>query len=131
LVLNFGVTDIVSSSVIKPLVERPRPCHGETMNLDVRLLVDCGSGFSFTSSHATNHFGLAFFLIFTLGKRWKYIIAPLIVWAVIVAYAQVYVGVHYPLDVLSGALLGICIAFMLSEMYKFTIRKLEYRKHKV
>ena len=124
IVLNFGLTDFISSSIVKPLVERPRPCHPESNMENVRLLIPCGSGFSFTSSHACNHFGLAFFLIFTLGRLRKYLLLPLFIWAFLVAYAQVYVGVHYPLDVISGAFLGVLIALVTSSTYKFSLKKM-------
>ena len=108
MVLTFAFTDVISSKIIKPTIERARPCHGDGGMENVRLLVDCGSGYSFTSSHATNHFGIAFFIIFTFGRRRKYVSLPLIIWAALISYAQVYVGVHYPLDVICGSLLGIC-----------------------
>lgn len=124
LVFNFGLTDFVSSSILKPTIERARPCHEANADLSARVLVDCGSGYSFTSSHAANHFGIAFFLIFTLVKRNKLIATVLLIWASLVAYAQVYVGVHFPLDVFCGALLGIGIALLTSEVYKFSKRKM-------
>lgn len=124
IILTISLTDITSSRIIKPLVERPRPCHEESGIEDIRVLVPCGSGYSFTSSHATNHFGIAFFLIFTFGRRRKYVFLPLVLWALLVAYAQVYVGVHYPIDVLTGSLLGIGIALFTSESYKFLMKKM-------
>ncbi len=131
LILTVSVTDIVSSSIIKPAIERPRPCHQEGGMAGVRLLVPCGSGYSFTSSHATNHFGIAFFLIFTLGRRFKFLFLPLFIWASIISYAQVYVGVHYPLDVLSGALLGTCIALLMSELYSFSMKSIFMKRVKI
>lgn len=125
LLLTFGVSDTMSSKVIKPLVERPRPCHHNSGVEEARLLVNCGSGYSFTSSHATNHFAIAFFIIFTFGRRRKWVSVPLFIWATLVAYAQVYVGVHFPLDVICGAVLGVCIAFMMKELFGYVIRKLE------
>lgn len=131
LFLTVGLTDTVSSAIMKPLIERPRPCHEESGIDNVRLLVRCGSGYSFTSSHATNHFGVAFFLIFTLGVRRKYVFLPLFFWAFLVAYAQVYVGVHYPLDVICGAVLGTGIALLTSELYGYFLRKMELTRIEV
>jgi undecaprenyl-diphosphatase len=79
---------------------------------------DLSGGFSFTSSHATNHFGVATFLFVTLGRffgSWKYLI---FIWAALICYAQVYVGVHYPLDVLFGALLGFAIGHFVCWAYQ-------------
>lgn len=104
------LTDQTSSHIFKPFFARPRPCSDVDFAPKIRLLLDhCSGGFSFTSSHACNHFGIALFFITTLSsylKNWKYLF---ILWAIIVCYAQVYVGVHYPLDVLCGAFLGAFI----------------------
>jgi len=75
-----------------------------------------GSG-SFTSSHATNHFGLATFIFFTMRtyfKNWAYLF---FVWAAIISYGQVYVGIHYPLDVIGGAVLGWGIGLLTSFIF--------------
>ena len=108
--LTVLLTDQTSSGLIKKWVQRPRPCADPLFSDQVRLLLDhCSGGYSFTSSHATNHFGIATFLFATLGRyfgNWKYL---LFIWAALISYAQVYVGVHYPLDVLSGALLGLSL----------------------
>jgi undecaprenyl-diphosphatase len=66
------IADTSSSKIIKKSVQRIRPCNDPAMHSFVDLKVKCGGGFSFTSSHATNHFALAVFLIFTLGKRYKF-----------------------------------------------------------
>ena len=115
--LTAGVADAVSSHLIKKTVKRVRPCNDPVRKGDVKLLAGCGSGYSFTSSHATNHFALALFLVLTLGRKYRWIRWPLIIWAASIAYGQVYVGVHYPLDVLAGSLLGIVIAIVMSRLY--------------
>lgn len=112
LILTAGFADIISSKVIKNQVERVRPCRSEQV-IQKRTLVRCGSGYSFTSSHATNHFALSFFLIFFFKRRSWWLKGLLLFWAVSVSFGQVYVGVHYPLDVVGGAILGIIIATVL------------------
>jgi len=124
LLTTFALCDFISSSVIKPMVERARPCHDQNIELQPRLLVTCGSGYSFTSSHAANHFGIAFFIIFIVSRKNKVVSSLLFIWAFLVAYAQVYVGVHFPLDVLCGALLGLGIALLTAELYKLSKRKM-------
>jgi len=113
------LTDQFSSSIIKNWVQRPRPCADPLLYGQVRLLLDhCSGGYSFTSSHATNHFGVATFLFVTLGRyfgNWKYL---LFIWAALICYAQVYVGVHYPLDVVFGALLGFLIGHFVCWAYQ-------------
>ncbi len=120
--LCAGASDVVSSRVIKPLVQRERPCQDQIFRNEVRLLVPCGSGYSFTSSHAANHFALAMYLILIWGNRRKGIIAPLLLWAFSIAYAQVYVGVHYPADVAAGGLLGCLIAWLFATMTPLAMR---------
>jgi membrane-associated phospholipid phosphatase len=112
LVLTVGVADIMSSRVIKKTVARVRPCNDKKIKIKVKLLVNCGSGYSFTSSHATNHFAVAVFLFFSFLKNNRKLKWVLIAWAASIAFGQVYVGVHYPLDVICGALLGSLIGFL-------------------
>mgnify|MGYP000377253903 FL=1 len=113
------LTDQLSSSIIKNWVQRPRPCADPLFSNQVRLLLDhCSGGYSFTSSHATNHFGVATFLFVTLGRffgSWKYL---LFIWAALICYAQVYVGVHYSFDVIFGALLGFMIGHFVCWAYQ-------------
>jgi undecaprenyl-diphosphatase len=113
------LTDQLSSSIIKNWVQRPRPCADPLFSNQVRLLLDhCSGGYSFTSSHATNHFGVATFLFLTLGRyfgSWRYL---LFIWAALICYAQVYVGVHYPLDVVFGAILGFTIGHFVCWAYQ-------------
>lgn len=106
--ITFAITDMASSSLIKPLVGRLRPCADATLADTVRTLVGCGGIYSFPSSHASNHFGLAMFAFKTLRfipLQWRWI---LFLWASSISYAQIYVGVHFPIDVICGTLLG-CI----------------------
>ncbi len=106
LLFSLSISDVISSHIVKKSVKRVRPCNDVTISNDVRILVRCGSGYSFTSSHAANHFSMAFFLIFSLGRILKRIKLPLLFWAASIAYAQVYVGVHFPTDIFGGAILG-------------------------
>lgn len=125
LVASVGSADLVSSRLIKKNVKRVRPCNDSNLE-NVRSLVGCGSGYSFTSSHATNHFAVSFFLLGIFGKRFRKVRWTLILWAASVAYAQVYVGVHYPLDVLSGGILGVLIAKGFLILYKWSGKSVSY-----
>ena len=106
---NFGVSDITSSHLIKNNVERVRPCNDLEFKEHVILRANCGSGYSFTSSHATNHFAMAVFWIMLFSKRWRPTRYLALFWAASISISQVYVGVHYPLDIFFGALLGSLI----------------------
>ena len=115
--ITFGLTDYFSASVVKPLVQRLRPCNDPSLEAEVKERVECGSGFSFPSTHATNHFGIAMFLVGVFYSRWKWILPLAFLWAFSIAFAQVYVGVHFPLDVLTGAILGCMIGYITSTLY--------------
>ena len=117
-IITLLLTDQLSSSIVKPFFERLRPCADPNLMNKVRLLLNhCSGGFSFTSSHATNHFGFAVFIIMTLGhifRKWKYLF---LIWAASVSYGQIYVGVHYPFDILGGAMLGSTIGWLTASFY--------------
>jgi len=113
----ISLADNISSRLLKKNIKRLRPCNQEVLKSDVQLLVKCGSGYSFPSSHASNHFAAAFFFIFTLGKRYKRIIIPLLIWAGLISFAQVYVGVHFPVDVICGGLLGFFLGKFVAWLY--------------
>jgi len=111
LVLAVGLSDFTSSTLIKKNVQRLRPCNEPTLQHTVIQRVTCGSGYSFTSSHAANHFAAAVYLGLIVGAGFGRIRIALLVWAAAVAYSQVYVGVHYPGDVLGGAVVGSALGW--------------------
>jgi undecaprenyl-diphosphatase len=116
--LTVTLSDTLSSKIMKPTFERIRPCNTEQMIQEVRILVPCGKGYSFTSSHATNHFAVAVFVLFTLGYYFKKIGPFMLVWAATISLGQVYVGAHYPMDILIGGLLGSGIGYLVFLVYK-------------
>lgn len=119
--LSIFASDTISSKLIKNQVQRPRPCQVEGMNPPVIERIPCGSGYSFTSSHATNHFCIATFLITVFGsimKRWKYLWW---LWALSISLAQVYVGVHYPTDILAGGIVGMILGFSMGTLCRHRI----------
>ena len=119
LLLTVAITDSISSHVFKPLFGRLRPCNNPELADSIRLLVDhCGQNGSFTSSHATNHFGIAVFILITLDKIWGKFNYLFILWAAVISFAQVYVGVHFPFDVIGGALLGSGIGYLTATFFK-------------
>ncbi len=112
LVLVAGViaaSDQVASGFLKPIVARLRPCHEPTLEGLVDIVYNCGGTYGFVSSHAANAFGLAVFLIVIGTGRWRWL---LLAWATWVALSRVYLGVHYPLDVLCGGLIGSTFALL-------------------
>src|SRR5690554_5824516 len=117
--MTFGLGDFLSASVIKPSAMRVRPCNEVLFKEQVKVRVRCGSGYSMPSSHATNHFAMGVFLLMVFRKKWKPIIWLSIIWAASISFAQIYVGVHYPGDILVGTLLGILIGLFTSSIFLF------------
>ena len=119
LLITFGISNFASSTVIKNSVERVRPCRDIAFMDQVNSRVNCSDGYSFTSSHATNHFAIALALIMVFHRRWKHILWLGLCWATAISFAQVYVGVHYPLDIIGGALLGSTIGILAGSGFRY------------
>lgn len=117
-ILTFAIGDLIASKIIKPLVGRVRPCNDINLVNEIIHRVQCGSGYSFPSTHATNHFGLAVFLICIFYPKWKGILPIALAWAFIVSFAQIYVGVHYPVDTFFGMLIGITVGLFTGNYFK-------------
>jgi len=126
-IISFAIADQVSASLMKPYFHRLRPCHNPFLQGIVHLLVDCGGGYGFPSVHATNHFALGIFSAVTLGRLAKWVWPAAIIWATLVSFAQVYVGVHFPLDVTCGALVGTVIGICTGKIFNryFDLRQIK------
>ena len=118
LVIAVGLTDFTSSTLIKKNVQRIRPCNDPEMVEKIVLRTSCGSGYSFTSSHAANHFAAAVFLIGMFGGLARWVRPAALTWAAAIAFSQVYVGVHYPGDVICGGLLGALIGWWTATTFR-------------
>ena len=105
--------DFVSSKIIKENIIRLRPCNEPDIAGWIHVLVGYRpQSSSFTSSHATNHFGMAMFFYYTLRSQFNKWPVLFFFWAFSISFAQVYVGVHYPVDVFCGGLIGILIGYL-------------------
>lgn len=112
LVLGITLSDQTCNSLIKPLVGRIRPCN---VLENIHLLINCTKSYSFPSSHAMNMFTGVTLLSYSYRK----IRVILFIMAILVSYSRIYVGVHYPFDVLAGAILGVFCAFIILIVFKF------------
>lgn len=110
-ILLIVFSDQTSVHFFKDVVQRLRPCHAPDLAGLVRLPDGhCGGQFGFVSSHATNSFALAVFAGYFLGKKIRRFMWVMILWAAVICYSRVYMGVHYPLDVIGGAAWGSLLA---------------------
>lgn len=114
LVVTFA--DQISSGLIKHAVERFRPTHNPAIQGLVHIVNDYrGGNYGFVSSHAANTFGVAFFL--SLIFRNRLFSVTMFSYAVIVSYSRIYLGVHYPGDILGGIAVGMIVAFVVFRIY--------------
>jgi undecaprenyl-diphosphatase len=118
-VATIALADLLGTYAFKETVQRLRPCNEPLLQEQVRLVIRrCPGGYSFLSNHAANHFGLATFMVFTFRHLLKNWIALAYLWAALISFAQIYVGVHYPLDVVAGALLGFGAGYLSASVYR-------------
>lgn len=122
-ILTIVVCDQFSSGLIKPFFERLRPTH----HPDFKSLVDIvhghrGGGFSFISGHATNSFGFSVFLSLLFRNRWVTGVA--LIWATLISYSRIYLGMHFISDVVGGMLAGTFIAMVLYVVFVSLRKKL-------
>lgn len=123
IVVVITLTDQTSVHFFKNVFQRLRPCHEPSLEGMVHLVNNkCGGQFGFISSHAANSFGVAV-LVSLWVKRW-WSTSVMLCWALLIAYSRVYLGVHYPGDVLAGALWGSGCAFLVYYLYSWLQTKL-------
>lgn len=116
LAASIGLSDLISVHLFKNNILRLRPCHTYESDPRLDLLIPCGGQYGFVSSHASNHMAMAVFLMCLFAGtspklRWIWFF-----WAFMIGFSQVYVGVHYPLDVFCGFILGGVIGFIMSRI---------------
>ncbi len=122
-VILISISD-QTSNLFKNGFKRLRPCHDETINGLIRLVKNsCSGKYSYFSAHAANTMAIAVFFGSLLKSFYKIIPYVLLFWALAVAYSRVYIGVHFPLDILTGILFGIVYGFIFYSLFKFFFKK--------
>jgi undecaprenyl-diphosphatase len=121
--LAVTLADQGSVQLFKNIFHRLRPCHEPSLAGIVHLVKgECGGLYGFVSSHATNSFNVALLSLMFIKRRWYTI--SIIIWASLVSYSRIYLGVHYPGDVICGALLGAFIGWGVYKLYELTDKKI-------
>lgn len=127
IILAVTLADQVSVQLFKNIFLRLRPCHEPSLAGMVHLVNgECGGLYGFVSSHASNSFNVALLSLMLIKRRWYTI--SIITWASVIGYSRIYLGVHYPGDVVFGAMVGAFIGWGVYKLYELTDKKLLINK---
>lgn len=110
------------ASIFKHGIERFRPCHTDSLVERMRLVI-CGGNYGFYSAHASTSFFVVSYVSILIGKKYKYLPYILLVWASIVSYSRIYLGVHFPFDVAFGATVGFLLGGVMVNLTKKVVNK--------
>lgn len=122
IIIAVTLADQVSVQLFKNIFIRLRPCHEPSLAGMVHLVKgECGGLYGFVSSHASNSFNVALLSLMFIKKRWYTI--SIILWASVIGYSRIYLGVHYPGDVVCGSMVGAFIGWGVYKLYELTDNK--------
>jgi undecaprenyl-diphosphatase len=124
LALMILFSDKGSVLLFKENVQRLRPCHVPELKAQVHLWRShCGGMYGFVSSHASNHFAIATFMTGVIRGRPRWAVILLFLWAAWISYSRIYLGVHYPGDVIAGALYGLMVGAAFFALYRWIVER--------
>lgn len=123
-ILAVAMSDQAASHLVKNMVMRYRPSHNLILGPQLHIVNDYRGGmYGFASSHASNTFALATFILLLMPEK-KLLVSLLFVWAVVVCYSRMYLGVHYPSDIVGGAIIGIICAWVSYKLYGIASKRI-------
>ncbi len=127
--LTMFFTDFVAANMVKETVQRLRPSHNKELQGLVHHVIGNngelykGGKFGFFSNHASNYFGIVTLFIFLMKPLRRWVVLALITWASLIAYSRIYLGVHYPGDIIVGIIYGITTAWFVSRLFFYLLNK--------
>jgi undecaprenyl-diphosphatase len=120
--LSVALADQFTSNLMKPYFGRLRPCYNPDLQGMVHIVRGCGGQYGFASSHASTTFALATSLWLFTRNAFRYVWI-MFGWAALVSYSRIYVGVHYPVDLMVGAFAGMLIALLVYLSFRLAARR--------
>ncbi len=107
-----------TANLFKDTFQRLRPCYDEVLKDSIRLVKNsCGGKYGFFSAHASNSFSLAIFFGLLYKNKFRYVIYISLLYASLISFSRIYLGVHFPLDIFFGSIFGITVGFLIFRIY--------------
>lgn len=115
-----------TTNFFKFTIKRLRPCHTDTIVNIIRIVKEgCGGLYGFYSAHSSNSMAIAVFFGLLLKNYYRYLLSALLIWVLFIMYSRIYLGVHFPIDVLAGALMGSFFGYMVYKLFIFLSGKMK------
>ena len=122
LILSIALADLSSVHLFKNVFQRLRPCYEPGLADIINNIVGCGGKYGFVSSHAANSFVIVIMVIKLLGDKYKWLNWFMPLWGILIIYSRIYLGKHYPGDVIVGSLLGLLIGWLVFFLFSKTVK---------
>ncbi len=116
--LAVGLADLISVHLFKNVFQRLRPCYNPALEDVINNIVGCGGKYGFVSSHAANSFAIVVMVVKLVGDKQKWLNWLMPLWGILILYSRVYLGKHYPSDVIAGAIVGFLIAWLIYLLFE-------------
>ena len=116
-----GIADLTSVHLFKNVFQRLRPCYQPELEAIINNIVGCGGKYGFVSSHAANSFAIVAIVVKLIGDKHKWLKWLMPLWGILILYSRIYLGKHYPADVIAGAILGVLIGWLVFLAFAKTI----------